>query len=61
MTIVLNVFNIYKQPIDPSDEHIKVNMIQEFFEECLIDESSEFHPGYFDQYFEDIFGEKLCT
>ena len=47
MTFDLNVLNLCKQPSDPSNESIEVNMIQELFEKYLIDVSLEFHPGYF--------------
>jgi len=47
MTVDLSVFNLHKQPTDPFDEPIEVDMIQELFEEFLIDESLEFHPSYF--------------
>jgi len=48
ITIDLNVFNLCKQHIDPSDEPIEMNMIQELFKVYLIDESLEFHPCYFE-------------
>ena len=59
MTIDLNMLNPCKQHIDPSDEPIEVNMIQELFKEQLIDESLVFLRDYFDQCFEDIFNEKI--
>ena len=59
MTVDLNMFNLYKKPIGPSNEPIEVNMIQELLEKYLIYESLEFYPGCFDQCFEDIFGEEI--
>ena len=59
MNIDLNMSNLCEQPIDPCDEPIEMNIIQELFDEYLINESIEFDPCYFNPYLEDIFDEEI--
>ena len=59
MTVDLNIFNLWRQPSDPSNQPIDINLIQGLPNKHFEDKYTESNFGHTDQGFEKFFSEEM--